>query len=134
MNELSTTIGISTAIPLPIRLAAARARRRRGAMSPAALGRSTFARSMTAIGSAAHPDAFPALLHQVLRYAGYRRAVGEDARVGVEPDVDGVVLDRGHDRVLQGGRVVGRVKRDGQRVVERRGDRGRRGRRLAVPV
>src|ERR1700678_3427331 len=112
MNELSTTIGISPAMPPPIRLTAARARRRRGVMAPAALGRSTFARSMTAIWSAAHRDAFPALLHQVRRYAAHRRAVGEDARVGVEPDVDGVVLDRGHDRVLQRRRVVGRGERN----------------------
>src|ERR1700734_1869626 len=107
MNELSTTIGMSTAIPLPIRLAAARARRRRGAMAPAALGKSRLVRSRTAIGSARHPDAFPALLHQVLRYAAHRRAVGEDARVGVEPDVDRLLPHGGLHRVLQGGRVAG---------------------------
>src|ERR1700728_2786681 len=108
MNELSTTIGMSTATPPPRRLAAARARRRRGAMAPAAL-----VSSMTAIGSAAHRDAFPALLHQVGRYAADRGAVGEDARVGVEPDVGGLVLDGCRHGVLQGGRVVGRAERDG---------------------
>src|ERR1700691_2781165 len=106
MNELSTTIGIRTAMPPPIRLAAARARRRRGEMAPAAL-----VRSRTAIGSAAHRDAFPALLHQVGRYAADSGAVGEDARVGVEPDVGGLFLHGRRHGVLQGGRVVGRAER-----------------------
>src|SRR6266700_2000981 len=106
MKELSTRIGSSTASPLPILAPAARARRRRGAMAPA-----TPVSSTTAIGSAPHPNAFPALLHQVLRYPRDGRAVGEDARVGVEPDVDGLVLYGRFHRALQGARVVGRVER-----------------------
>src|SRR5580693_6822868 len=103
MNVLMSTIGSRTARPPPSRASTIRLRRRRGAVAPAVRGM-----LITVIGSAPHPDAFPALLDQVVGDAGDVFVVGEDARVGVEPDVDRVVHHRGTDRVLQGGRVLGR--------------------------
>src|SRR5215467_15081044 len=110
MNELSTRIGIRTASPPPTWDAATRVRCRRGAAGgpPAAVS------SATAIGSARHLDAFPALLHQVLRNPGHRRAVSEDARVGVQPYVDRVVQHGGLHGVLERRRVIRGVERDGE--------------------
>src|SRR5580704_16873612 len=114
MNELRNTIGTRTASPPPIRARAMRPRRRRGGGAPAASAAPPRVRLMTVIGigSARYPDAFPALLHQVIGDAADRGAVGEDARVGIEPDVDGVVLHGRSHGVLQGARVAGRVERD----------------------
>src|SRR6202020_433115 len=107
MNVLMSTIGSRTARPPPSRASTIRLRRRRGwAAEPR-----RRCMLITVIWSAPHPDAFPALLDQVVRDAGDLAAVGEDARVGVEPDVDRVVRHRGTHRVLQGGRVLGRGAR-----------------------
>src|ERR1700729_175569 len=135
MNELSSTIGTRTARPAPSRARTIRLRRRRGGGAPTASAwLAVWGKPMTVIGSAPYPDAFPALLHQVPRDASDLRAVGEDARVGVEPDVDGVARDRGAHRALQGARILGRVERDGERLVQCLGHGRRGGRGLAIDV
>src|ERR1700684_1265098 len=106
MNVLRNTIGTRTASPPPSRARATRPRRGRGPAAGAPMAQERV-RLTAVIRSARHPDAFPALLHQVGGYAGDLRAVGEDARVGVEPDVDGVVLHGGGNRVLQDAGVAG---------------------------
>src|SRR3984957_17178606 len=119
MNELRSTIGTRTARPAPSRARTIRLRRRRPPTASAWLA--VWGKPMTVIGSAPYPHAFPALLHQVPRDASDLRAVGEDARVGVEPDVEWVARDRGAHRALQGARILGRVERDGERLVQRLG-------------
>src|ERR1700722_5221330 len=122
MKELRARSGPRPPRRRPSRARTTRLRRRRGGGAPTASAwLAVWGKPMTVIGSAPYPDAFPALLHQVVRDTGDLGAVGEDARVGVEPDVDGVVRDRGAHRALQGARILGRVERDGERLVQRLG-------------